>query len=168
MESIALTRSSKEELMERITTRCAEELKSYKAIGGIFLILFLYNIIDFFWSQSSGQWQYALVPLAFMIEFTIEGWWSNRLSKSDNAVTLVATYEKYLKYEKVHSIVAIVVGVLLAGHLLILNNIKSTWVVWFCLALFCGLIVWILYRMKNMDKSITAQEVNRLRELIGN
>jgi L-asparagine transporter-like permease len=167
MEQIDLTKNSKEELMERITNRCAKDLKNYKVVGGFFLILFIYNIIDYFWRPTSSETYGFLVPLVLMIEFFIEGWWSNKLSKCGDAKTLVDTYEKYLRFDKVHAIVAIVVAVLLAGLLFMRTNSNSIWVALLYLALFCCLIVWILYRMKKKDKSITAQEINRLRELLG-
>ena len=166
MEHQDLNNLGKDELMERITTRCAEELKNYKVVGGFFLILFIYNIIDYFWRPTNSETYGFLVPLIFLIEFLIEGWWSNRLSKCGDAKTLVDTYEKYRKFDKVHGIVAIVVAMLLAGLLFMRTNSNSIWVAWLCIALFLCLIVWILYRMKKKDKSDTAQEIERLRQLV--
>lgn len=167
MEKQDLSILSKEELMERITKRCAKELNGYKHGGGLFLIFFVFMVAYMLWYHDATAWEYSLVFLAFMIECFIVGWWMSKITKCDDAKTLVDTYEKHLKFEKVHFIVAAVVAVLIAcliftGTLPL--TVKSP--------LFFGILVFCIplgnLGALNRRNSAIAQDVDRLRKLIGN
>lgn len=167
MEQIYVIKISKEELMERIKTRCAKELKGYKGAISLFLIFFVFMVAFMLWNHDATAWEYSLVFLAFMIEYLIEGWWMNKITMCEDAKTLVDTYEKHLRFEKVHFIVAAVVAVLIAcliftGSLPL--TVKSP--------LFAGILICCVPLASlgafNRRNSAIGLDVDRLRKLIGN
>ena len=167
MKQVDLTKLSKEELMERIKTRCAKELKVYKLGGGIVLVIIMFMIANMLWNHNATAWEYSLIILAYMIEFIIEGWWMNKITMCEDAKTLVDTYEKYLKFEKVHLIVAAVVAVLIACLIftgILPLTVKSPL---FAGILICCVPLGSLGAFKRRNSAI-AQDVDRLRKLIGN
>lgn len=165
MEQIYEIKISKEELMERIKTRCAKELKSSKLGGGVCLILLVFMITYMLWTHNATAWEYSIVILVVLIEALIEGWWSNRLSKCDDASTLVTTHEKYLKFEKVHYIIVTAVVVVLACLLFLRIFPTESPVFAGLLVCCCTLGCLASYNKRN---TVVAQEINRLRELLGN
>ena len=167
MEQIYVIKISKEELMERIKTRCAKELKGYKGACGLFLIFLVFMVAYMLWNHDATAWEYSLVFLAFLIEYLIEGWWMNKITMCEDAKTLVDTYEKYLKFEKVHLIVAAVVAVLIACLIftgILPLTVKSPL---FAGILICCVPLGSLGAFKRRNSAI-AQEIDRLRKLIGN
>ena len=167
MEQIYVIKISKEELMERIKTRCAKELKGYKGACGLFLIFLVFMVAYMLWNHDATAWEYSLFILALLIQYLIEGWWMNKISKCDDAKTLVDTYEKYLKFEKVFLIIAAVVAVLIAC--LIFSGILPLTVK---APLLFGFLVCCIplggLGAFNRRNSAIAQDVDRLRKLLGN
>ena len=167
MKQVDLTKLSKEELMERIKTRCAKELKVYKFGGGIVLVFIMFMVANMLWNHNATAWEYSLISLAFMIEFIIEGWWMNKITKCEEAKTLMDTYEKYLKFEKKHFSANNLVAVLLVCLIfpgILPSTLKSS--------LFAGILICCfpfgsLGAYIRRNKAI-AQDVDRLRTLIGN
>ncbi|MBQ9577510.1 MAG: hypothetical protein IJV11_11605 [Muribaculaceae bacterium] len=174
MKQQDLTKLSQEELMERIKTRCAQEKKRDKLTYGLILFNLVWMSLYMVLSNNTARWEFPLflIILLFamieaMIEALIDGWSYNRLSKCDDAGTLVDTYENYLKFDKAHLIVVAVVAVLIAS--LIFSGIlplmvKSPLLVGF---LICCIPLGSLGAF-NRRKSAIAQEIDRLRKLIGN
>ena len=165
MEQIDLTKNSKEELMERITNRCAKDLKSYKIGFGLCIFILVFMATYILWKHDTTAWEYSIVILVCLIEGLIEGWWSNRLSKCDDARTLVTTYDKYLKFEKVHYIIVTAVVVVLACLLFLRIFPTESPVFAGLLVCCCTLGCLASYNKRN---TVVAQEINRLRELLGN
>ena len=167
MERVELNNLSMEELMERITNRCAKDLKGYKGGVVVCLILLVLMVAYMLWSHNATAWEYSLFILALLIQYLIEGWWMNKISKCDDAKTLVDTYEKYLKFEKVFLIIAAVVAVLIAC--LIFSGILPLTVK---APLLFGFLVCCIplggLGAFNRRNSAIAQDVNRLRKLLGN
>ncbi len=167
MEQIYVIKISKEELMERITNRCAKDLKGYKGGVVVCLILLVLMVAYMLWSHNATAWEYSLFILALLIQYLIEGWWMNKISKCDDAKTLVDTYEKYLKFEKVFLIIAAVVAVLIACLIfsgILPLTVKAPLLFGF---LVCCIPLGSLGAF-NRRKSAIAQEIDRLRKLIGN
>ena len=170
MELIDLTKLSKEELMERIKTRCAQEKKRDKLTYGLILFNLVWMSLYMVLSNNTARWEFPLfliILLFVMIEALIDGWSYNRLSKCDDAGTLVDTYEKYLKFEKVHLIVVAVVVVLIACLIfsgILPLTVKSPLLTGF---LICCIPLGSLGAF-NRRKSAIAQEIDHLRKLIGN
>ena len=165
MEQIDLSKNSKEELVERITNRCAKDLKSYKIDIGLCLFILVSMATHMLWKHDTTAWEYSIVILASLIEGIIEGWWSNKLSKCDDARTLVTTYDKYLKFEKGHFIIAAAVAVLIACLLFLRIKLSMTPV--FTGILVCCITFGYVASLKNR-KSAIAQDIDSLRKLIGN
>ena len=171
MEQIDLTKLSKEELMERIKTRCAEELRSKKLSFGFILITQVFMAFYMVLSNYAAKWEFPLfliILLFAMIEALIDGWGYNRLIKCDDAGTLVDTYEKYLKFENTLFIVAAVVAVLIACLIfsgILPLTVKSPLLTGF---LVCCIPLGSLGALFYRRNSAIAQDVDRLRKLIGN
>lgn len=169
MEQIDLTNLSKEELMERIKTRCAEELRSKKLSFGFILITQVFMAFYMVLSNYAAKWEFPLfliILLFAMIEALIDGWGYNRLIKCDDAGTLVDTYEKYLKFEKVFLIIAAVVAVLIACLIfsgILPLTVKAPLLFGFlaCCIPLGGLGAY------NRRNSAIALDVDRLRKLLG-
>ena len=164
MEEIYVIKISKEELMERITNRCAKDLKSYKrgVITGLIIIVLM--VAYMLWKHDATAWEWSLIMLAFMIQYLIESWWMNKISKCDDAKTLVDTYEKYLKFEKVYLIIAAVIAEPV-GCLIFTGTIPLT----VKTPLFFGFLVCCIplggLGAFNRRNSAIAQDVDRLRKL---
>ena len=160
-----LTKNSKEELMARITNRCAKDLKSYKIGSGLCLFLLVFMATYMLWKHDSTAWEYSIVILTGLIDGLINGWWSNRLSKCDDAGTLVTTYDKYLKFKKGYFIIAAAVAVLIACFLFL--RIKLSMSPVYTGILVCCITFGYVASLKKR-KSAIAQDIDRLRELLGN
>ena len=163
MKQVDLTKNSKEELMERITNRCAKDLKSHKIGIGLCLFILVFMATYMLWKHDTTAWEYSIVILIGLIECLIEGWWSNRLSKCDDAGTLVTTYDKYLKFKKGHFIIYAAVAVLIACLLFLRIKLSMTPV--FTGILVCCITFGYVASLKKR-KSAIAQDIDSLRKLI--
>lgn len=169
MKQQDLTKLSQEELMQRIKTQNAEDLKGNTDCGTIFLIILVFNL--FSWAvKSDYDWTYCAVPAVFVLWSIIEIWWKKRMDKCNGAEELVSMHKKYIKYRKTEFIVALVLMAVLT-YPLYLKYTATTVPVWFTImvwALWVALFCYILWRLLKPKKSTTEQEIDRLSELIGN
>ena len=170
MKQIDLTKLSQEELMQRIKTRCAQEKKRDKLTYGLILFNLVWMSLYMVLSNNTPRWGFPLLLISLlfvMIEALIDGWSYNRLSKCDDAGTLVDTYEKYLKFDKAHLIVVAVVAVLIASLIfsgILPLTVKAPLLVGFLIFCILSGSLGAFYRRK----SAIAQEIDRPRKLIGN
>ena len=169
MKQQDLTKLSQEELMQRIKTQNAEDLKGNTDCGTIFLIILVFNL--FSWAvKSDYDWTYCAVPAVFVLWSMIEIWWKKRMDKCNGAEELVSMHKKYIKCRKTEFIVALVLMAVLT-YPLYLKYTATTVPVWFTImvwALWVALFCYILWRLLKPKKSTTEQEIDRLSELIGN
>ena len=163
MEHQDLNNLGKDELVERITNRCAKDLKHDMLVRGLSLFTLVFCMGTYMLIHNAITWEYPIVIIAFLIECIIEGWWSNRLSKCDDAETLVTTYDKYLKFEKGLFIIAAAVAVPIAC-LLFMNIIPSMSPVIVGIVVCC--IPLVCVGSLNKRKSAIAQDIDSLRKLI--
>ena len=164
MEREELNNLSKEELMERITSRCAKDLKRDILVRGLCLFTLVFCMGTYMLMHNAAiAWVYPIIILAILIESIIEGWWCNRLSKCDDAETLVTTYDKYLKFEKGLFIIAAAVAVLIAC-LLFFRIIPTVSPVFAGILVCC--IPLVCLGSLNKRKSAIAQDIDSLRKLI--
>ncbi len=169
MKQQDLTKLSQEELMQRIKTQNAEDLKGNTGCGTIFLIILVLNI--FSWAvKSDYDWSYCAVPAVFVLWSMIEIWWKKRMDKCNGAEELVSMHKKYIKCRKTEFIVALVLMAVLT-YPLYLKYTASTVPVWLTImvwALWAAVFCYIFWRLLKPKKSTTEQEIDRLQELIGN
>lgn len=169
MKQEDLTKLSKEELMERIKTRNAEDVKANTGCGTIFLVILVLNI--FSWADKSDiDWSYCAVPAFFVVWSMIEVWWKKRMDKCNGAEELVSIHKKYIKYRKIELIFALVLMVVLT-YPLYLKYTATTVPVWLSImvwGLWVAFFCWIVWHLLKPKKSPTDQEVDRLRKLIEN
>ena len=169
MKQQDLTKLSKEELMQRIKTQNAEDLKGNTGCGTFFLIILVLNIFSFV-GHNEIDWSNCIVPAFFVLWSMIEIWWKKRIDKCNGAGELVSMHKKYIKYRKTEFIVALVLMAVLT-YPLYLKYTATTVPVWFTImvwALWVALFCYILWRLLKPKKSPTEQEIDRLSELIGN
>ena len=169
MKQQDLTKLSKEELMQRIKTQNAEDLKGNTGCGSIFLIILVFNLFSFV-GQNEIDWSYCAVPAVFVLWSMIEIWWKKQIDKCNGAEELVSMHKKYIKCRKTEFIVALVLMAVLT-YPLYLKYTATTVPVWFTImvwALWVALFCYILWRLLKPKKSTTEQEIDRLQELIGN
>lgn len=149
--------------MERITSRCAKDLKRDILVRGLCLFTLVFCMGTYMLIHNAIAWEYPIILLVFLIESIIEGWWINRLSKCDDAETLVTTYDKYLKFEKGNFIIAAAVALPIAC-LLFLRIIPSMSPVIAGILVCC--IPLVCVGSLNKRKSAIAQDIDSLRKLI--
>lgn len=169
MKQQDLTKLSKEELMQRIKTQNAEDLKAKTGCGSIFLIILVLNLFSFV-GQNEIDWSNCIVPAFFVLWSVIEVWWKKRIDQCNGAGELVSMYKKYIKYRKIEYIVALVLMVVLT-YPLYLKYTATTVPVWLTImvwSLWVAFFCWILWSLLKPKKSSTDQAVDRLSELIGN
>ena len=169
MKQIDLTKLSKEELMERIKSQNAEDLKANTGCGTFFLIILVLNIFSFL-GQNEIDWSNCAVPAFFVLWSIIEIWWKKQIDKCNDARELVSMHSKYIKYRKTELIVALVLMVVLT-YPLYLKYTATTVPVWLSIMVCClwlAFFCYILWRLLKPKKSTTEQEIDRLRKLIGN
>ena len=111
MKQQDLTKLSKEELMERIKSQNAEDLKANTGCGTFFLIILVLNIFSFV-GHNEIDWSNCIVPAFFVLWSMIEIWWKKRIDKCNGSEELVSMHKKYIKYRKTEFIVALVFGAL--------------------------------------------------------
>ena len=169
-----LTKNSKEELMARIKIQNAEDLKTNTGCGTIFLVLLVLNIVSFA-IENDIEWSTFLrncsVPAVIVLWNILEVWWKKRMNKCNDAEELVSVHKKYTNYRKAEYIVALVLMVIIT-YPLYLKYTATTVPVWLSIsvwgawvAVFC-LLLWRL--IKKPKKSLTDQDIDRLRKLLGN
>ena len=169
MKQQDLTKLSKEELMERIKSQNAEDLKANTGCGTIFLIILVLNIFSFV-GHNEIDWSNCIVPAFFVLWSMIEIWWKKRIDKCNGSEELVSMHKKYIKYRKTELIVALVLMVVLT-YPLYLKYTATTVPVWLSImvyGLWVALFCYFLWRLLKPKKSTTEQEIDRLQELIGN
>ena len=169
MKQVDLIKLSKEELIERIKTQNAEDLKGNTGCGTFFLIILVFNIFSFL-GQNEIDWSNCAVPAFFVLWSIIEIWWKKQIDKCNDARELVSMHKKYIKYSKIEYIVALVLMAVLT-YPLYLKYTATTVPVWLTImvwSLWVAFFCWILWRLLKPKKSPTDQAVDRLSELIGN
>ena len=169
MKQQDLTKLSKEELMQRIKTQNAEDLKANTGCGTIFLVILVLNIFSFV-GHNEIDWSNCIVPAFFVLWIMIEIWWKKRIDKCNGSEELVSMHKKYIKYRKTEFIVALVLMVVLT-YPLYLKYTATTVPVWLSImvyGLWVALFCYFLWRLLKPKKSTTEQEIDRLQELIGN
>lgn len=169
MKQLDLTKLSKEELMERIKSQNAEDLKANTGCGTFFLIILVFNIFSFL-GQNEIDWSNCAVPAVFVLWSVIEIWWRKKIDKCNSAGELVSMHSKYIKYRKTEFIVALVLMVVLT-YPLYLKYTDTTVPIWLSIMVCClwlAFFCYILWRLLKPKKSTTEQEIDRLRKLIGN
>lgn len=169
MKQQDLTKLSQEELMQRIKTQNAEDLKANTDCGTIFLVILVFNL--FSWAvKSDYDWTNCAVPAVFVLWSMIEIWWKKRMDKCNGAEELVSMHKKYIKCRKTEFIVALVLMAVLT-YPLYLKYTASTVPVWLTImvwGLWVAVFCYILWNLLKPKKSTTEQKIDRLQELIGN
>ena len=102
----------KDELMERIKTRCASNMKDHKNLAYFWLVILVIDILYCGFGNSSG-WGTCGFPALVVLGSSIEAWWMNRLIKCSDAWSLVTTYGNYKKLGKLLTAIAFVLLLLL-------------------------------------------------------
>ena len=165
MEQKDLNSLGKNELMEHIKTKRADEMKSLKGLGSIFLIILVYHLIDYFLAKDS-EMKYWLFP-AFMVLWSImEVWWKTRMCKCDDAKQMVSLHDNYYKYLKAEYIIALVLFIPLSYLLFRGHDTIPLGLLIFLAVLWIALFCWILWRLIKLLKSCCDPEIERLRELV--
>ena len=165
MERDELNNLGKEELMERIKAKYADDIKGLKGAGYLFLVILAYNLIDH-WRGGGSELSYCAFPAVVVLWCFLEVWWTTRMMKCDDAHSLIKVHDNYIKYHKIeHGL-----GIALWGafaYSLYKQSLESTQpyatvmfvVVWG--ALFC-FIMWRFYKLSKYD---SYPEIARLRKL---
>ena len=145
-------RLNKDELMDRIKTRCASDLKDHKNIVYFWLVILVIDILYCAFSKSS-DWSTCGFPALVVLGSSIA--WS-----------LVTTYTKYKKLGKLLTAIAFVLCLLLLYYFyqesLQYGTKALVVMVVFGVATLCYFL-WLLFFKK---KSLTELDVKHLRELI--
>lgn len=166
MQQIDLTNLSKEELMERIKAQRADEIKPIKLLGYLFLVVLIYNIVDYFWGKGS-EIKYWAIPALIVLGSFIEVWWKTRMSKCDDAKRMVSLHDNYYKYHKVGHIVVLMIMVPLSYLLFKDYDSIPLGLLVFLAVLWIAAFCWILWRLIKLRKPLCDPKIDRLRELIG-
>lgn len=167
MEREELNNLSKEELMERIKTKCVADIKPLKVLGYFFLVILVYDILYYGFGDRSGL-HYCTVPAIIVLWSFVEVWWKNRMSKCDDASRMIRLHEDYYKYHKVEHIIALIVWVPLSYSLFKDFDASTTPLGWtvlfvgFWIAVFC----WVLWRLIKLRKYLFSPEIDRLQKLV--
>ena len=158
-------RLGKDELMERIKTRCASELKDNKNLIYFWLVILAIDILYCAFGNSS-DWGTCGFPALVVFGSSIEAWWMNKMIQCGDAWSLVTTYTKYKKIGKLLTAIAFVLCLLLLYYFyhesLRYGTKALVMMVVFGVAALCYFL-WILFFKK---KSLTELDVKHLRELI--
>lgn len=158
-------RLSKDELMDRIKTRCASDLKDHKNIVYFWLVILVIDILYCAFGNSS-DWATCGFPALVVLGSSIEAWWMNKMIKCSDAWSLVTTYGMYKKLGKLLTAIAFVLCLLLLYYFyqesLQYGTKALVVMVVFGVAALCYFL-WLLFFKK---KSLTELDVKHLRDLI--
>ena len=166
MERKELDNLSKDELMERIRTKCNAEMRPLKIMVCFVLVILIYELVDYWWVKST-ELSYCALPAIVVLWSAIEVWWKNRMSKCDDAKQMVSLHENYIKYQKAEYFIALVVGVFLA-YLFYKDyhaSVAPLWLTVFIVGLGVALFCWIVWHLIKLPKELSNPEIDRLREL---
>ena len=155
--------TEKQELVERINNRCAEEIKDYRNSLIIWGTLFLIGVFHGV-STKDISGVFAL-PAAVVLMSLIEMWWSNRLSKCKDATRLVNMYKNYSVFSKVIVVVALVIAVIYYVYELIYESFNTTQLVILNIV-FVAVVCYCLWFLFFTKKSTINRDMESLRKLV--
>ena len=98
---------SKEELLQRMKARYAHHAKTCK-VHVVVWMTFLFLLVVLFFTGHLTDWELMFVPLMVAGSNFSDMLWYGKMSRCDDAKTLVDLYDKGYKWGKVAAVLALV------------------------------------------------------------
>lgn len=157
---------SKEELLQRMKARYAHHAKTCK-VHVVVWMAFLFLLVVLFFTGHLTDWELMFVPLMVAGSNFSDMLWYGKMSRCDDAKTLVDLYDKGYKWGKVAALLALVFVAFFLYELVVNTLIENMGMVMFVtlivlLSAFAFFVVNFVFFKHSIIKN---KAIERLREL---
>lgn len=157
---------SKEELLQRMKARYAHYAKTCK-VHAVVWLAFLLLLVVLYFTKHLADWELMFVPLLVAGSNFSDMLWYGKMSRCDDAKTLVDLYDKGYKWGKIAAVVALVFVAFFMYELITNTDIENMGVVLFVtlivlLSAFAFFMVNFVFVKHSIIKN---KAIERLREL---
>ena len=157
---------SKEELLQRMKARYAHYAKTCR-VHAVVWLAFLLLLVVLYFTKHLTDWELMFVPLLVAGSNVSDMLWFGKMSRCDDAKTLVDLYDKGYKWGKVAAVVALVIVAFFMYELITNTIIENMGVIMFVtmivlLSAFAFFMVNFVFFKHSIIKN---KAIERLREL---